>query len=65
MGCGSRAWLALMRRNMTYRRRYWLSTVRCCTWNLDIFAMLHLLTRRFGNSFWKFSCLRSSLSFSS
>jgi hypothetical protein len=28
MGCGSRAWLALMRRNVTYRRRYWLSTVR-------------------------------------
>jgi hypothetical protein len=28
MGCGSRAWCALMRRNMTYRRRYWFSTVR-------------------------------------
>jgi hypothetical protein len=28
MGCGSRAFGALMRRNLLYRRRYWLATVR-------------------------------------
>jgi hypothetical protein len=28
MGCGSRAFMALMRRNLLYRRKYWLSTVR-------------------------------------
>lgn len=28
MGCCSRAWFALMRRNLIYRKRFWLSTVR-------------------------------------
>jgi hypothetical protein len=39
MGCFSASWFALMRRNMIYLRRNWISTVSVANKNANGFAM--------------------------
>jgi hypothetical protein len=50
MGCGSRAFGALMRRNLLYRRRYWLATVRrfCKILSLYLRTIQLLFVRSLG-----------------